>query len=216
MKYLAVYVFGLPQKLTPVRKTRILFQRRFCSAVELPTVHRCPGVRLLSAHPSSSDNDHLSQVAHGPRAALEMQRLSAAACAHPSHLLFRGCRLFRAVRERRAPRGTHLTSVPVPGASSAGPPPLAYSPTKPLTHTQQVFCYITAFALVFRTNTAYARYWEARLACATMASKWGDAAAMALVFDHRVSEADACEACDTSETLPSSPPNPTNHRTSRA
>ncbi|EOD20076.1 hypothetical protein EMIHUDRAFT_208888, partial [Emiliania huxleyi CCMP1516] len=60
-----------------------------------------------------------------------------------------------------------------------------------------VFCYITAFALVFRTNTAYARYWEARLACATMASKWGDAAAMALVFDHRVSEADACEACDT-------------------
>jgi predicted membrane chloride channel (bestrophin family) len=23
----------------------------------------------------------------------------------------------------------------------------------------QVYCYITAFALVFRTNTAYARYW---------------------------------------------------------
>lgn len=47
----------------------------------------------------------------------------------------------------------------------------------------QVFAYILAFALVFRTNTAHGRYWEARTSIGQMTSKWGDAAAFALSFD---------------------------------
>ena len=47
----------------------------------------------------------------------------------------------------------------------------------------QVFAYILAFALVFRTNTAHGRYWEARTSIGQMSSKWGDAAAFALSFD---------------------------------
>ena len=47
----------------------------------------------------------------------------------------------------------------------------------------QVFAYIVAFALVFRTNVGYNRYWEGRTQAAQMASKWGDAAAGALSYD---------------------------------
>ena len=36
----------------------------------------------------------------------------------------------------------------------------------------QVFAYIVAFALVFRTNTAHNRYWEMRSDFAQMTSKW--------------------------------------------
>ena len=44
----------------------------------------------------------------------------------------------------------------------------------------QVFAYIVAFALVFRTNVANSRYWEARTQVGIMSSKWGDSAALAL------------------------------------
>eukprot|EP00966_Prymnesium_polylepis_P126330 2921694-Prymnesium_polylepis.1 len=47
----------------------------------------------------------------------------------------------------------------------------------------QVFAYIVAFALVFRTNVASNRYWEARSHVGTMSSKWGDSAALALSFE---------------------------------
>ena len=47
----------------------------------------------------------------------------------------------------------------------------------------QVFSYIVAFALVFRTNVANTRYWEARTQVGTMGSKWGDSAALALSFE---------------------------------
>ena len=47
----------------------------------------------------------------------------------------------------------------------------------------QVFSYIVAFSLVFRTNAAYGRYWEMRHMFARMQSKWADAAALALAFE---------------------------------
>ena len=47
----------------------------------------------------------------------------------------------------------------------------------------QVFAYIVAFALVFRTNTAHGRYWEMRTHFAQMTSKWSDAAALSLDFE---------------------------------
>ena len=40
-----------------------------------------------------------------------------------------------------------------------------------------------AFALVFRTNVANSRYWEARTQVGLMSSKWGDSAALALSFE---------------------------------
>ena len=46
----------------------------------------------------------------------------------------------------------------------------------------QVFSYIVAFALVFRTNTAYGRYWEMRTNVEMMSSKLADAASMLLTF----------------------------------
>ena len=47
----------------------------------------------------------------------------------------------------------------------------------------QPFAYIAAFALVFRTQVAYNRYWEAATDTAMMASKWGDAIVECLGFD---------------------------------
>ena len=55
-----------------------------------------------------------------------------------------------------------------------------------LTHPDvllQPLAYITAFALVFKTNVAYNRYWESATSSTTMSSKWGDAAALALSFN---------------------------------
>ena len=52
----------------------------------------------------------------------------------------------------------------------------------------QVFSYIVAFALVFRTNTAYARYWEMRTHFGQMSSKWLDAAAFAMTFEQLAEE----------------------------
>lgn len=60
-----------------------------------------------------------------------------------------------------------------------------------------------AFALVFRTNVANTRYWEARTHAGTMSSKWADSAAMVLSFEEMAikqerakahAEFDACEA----------------------
>mgnify|MGYP006140333565 CR=1 FL=1 len=47
----------------------------------------------------------------------------------------------------------------------------------------QPFAYIVGFALVFRTQVAYNRYWEAATDVAMMASKWGDAIVECLGFD---------------------------------
>ena len=47
----------------------------------------------------------------------------------------------------------------------------------------QPFAYIAAFVLVFRTNVAYNRYWEAAGAVTLMGSKWADALVEALTFD---------------------------------
>ena len=47
----------------------------------------------------------------------------------------------------------------------------------------QVFVYIVAFALVFRTNIAYGRFSEMRLSVTQMSSKWADAAGFALAFE---------------------------------
>ena len=56
----------------------------------------------------------------------------------------------------------------------------------------QPFAYITGFALVFRTQVAYNRYWEAASDVALMASKWGDAIVECLGFDEfpRTAEGD--------------------------
>ena len=58
----------------------------------------------------------------------------------------------------------------------------------------QVFSYIVAFALVFRTNTAHTRYWEMRSNFAQLTSKWSCAAAFALSFEelatHRPADSD--------------------------
>jgi len=42
---------------------------------------------------------------------------------------------------------------------------------------------VIGFALVFRTNVAYNRYWEAATEAAAMAAKWGDACIETLTFD---------------------------------
>ena len=47
----------------------------------------------------------------------------------------------------------------------------------------QPFAYIAAFALVFRTNIAYNRYWEMATQVTLMSSKWADAAVEAITFD---------------------------------
>ena len=46
-----------------------------------------------------------------------------------------------------------------------------------------VFANMVGFALVFRTNVAYNRYWEGLSNLKAMTSKWGDAAALTLTFD---------------------------------
>jgi len=47
----------------------------------------------------------------------------------------------------------------------------------------QPMAHIVAFALVFRTNVAYNRYWESCTQVALMSAKWGDAVSEALSFD---------------------------------
>ena len=50
----------------------------------------------------------------------------------------------------------------------------------------QPFAYAAAFALVFRTNVAYNRYWECTTAVTLMQSKWADALVEALTFDELI------------------------------
>ena len=57
----------------------------------------------------------------------------------------------------------------------------------------QVFSYIVAFSLVFRTNAAYGRYWEMRHMFARMQSKWADAAALALAFEELSMKDKTCD-----------------------
>lgn len=47
----------------------------------------------------------------------------------------------------------------------------------------QLFAYLVGFVMVFRTNFAYQRYWEALDAVLRMGSKWLDGACMAVAFD---------------------------------
>mmetsp|Transcript_20456 Transcript_20456/g.52058 ORF Transcript_20456/g.52058 Transcript_20456/m.52058 type:complete len:511 (-) Transcript_20456:423-1955(-) len=47
----------------------------------------------------------------------------------------------------------------------------------------QVFSQMVAFALVFRTNVAYNRYWEGITNFKNLSTKWGDCASMLLSFD---------------------------------
>ena len=50
----------------------------------------------------------------------------------------------------------------------------------------QPFAYVAAFALVFRTNVAYNRYWECTTAITMFASKFGDALVEAITFDELI------------------------------
>ncbi|KAL1504525.1 hypothetical protein AB1Y20_010927 [Prymnesium parvum] len=67
----------------------------------------------------------------------------------------------------------------------------------------QVYSYIVAFALVFRTNVANSRYWEARSQVGAMGSRWGDSVSLALSFEEAAirqrraaaAAAAAAEAC---------------------
>eukprot|EP00931_Biecheleriopsis_adriatica_P040807 TRINITY_DN23371_c0_g1_i1.p1 TRINITY_DN23371_c0_g1~~TRINITY_DN23371_c0_g1_i1.p1 ORF type:complete len:390 (+),score=55.54 TRINITY_DN23371_c0_g1_i1:119-1288(+) len=47
----------------------------------------------------------------------------------------------------------------------------------------QLFAYLLGFLMVFRTNFAYQRYWEAIGAMQNMAAKWLDGALMGIAFD---------------------------------
>ena len=47
----------------------------------------------------------------------------------------------------------------------------------------QPMAHVVAFALVFRTNVAYNRYWESCTEVCLMSAKWGDTFAEALSFD---------------------------------
>jgi len=47
----------------------------------------------------------------------------------------------------------------------------------------QLFAYLLGFLMVFRTNFAYQRYWEAIGAMLNMAAKWLDGALMGITFD---------------------------------
>lgn len=47
----------------------------------------------------------------------------------------------------------------------------------------QFFAFIVGFVMVFRTNFAYQRYWEALDAVQRMGAKWFDGACMAIAFD---------------------------------
>mmetsp|Transcript_12415 Transcript_12415/g.31747 ORF Transcript_12415/g.31747 Transcript_12415/m.31747 type:complete len:462 (-) Transcript_12415:1232-2617(-) len=47
----------------------------------------------------------------------------------------------------------------------------------------QAFAYIVGFALIFRCNSAYARYWEGRTHVQIMTSKWSEMAAQMQQFD---------------------------------
>ncbi|CAJ1429612.1 unnamed protein product [Effrenium voratum] len=47
----------------------------------------------------------------------------------------------------------------------------------------QLFAYLLGFLMVFRTNFAYQRYWEAIGAMQNMAAKWLDGALMGICFD---------------------------------
>jgi predicted membrane chloride channel (bestrophin family) len=50
----------------------------------------------------------------------------------------------------------------------------------------QPFAYISAFALVFRTQVAYNRFWECATALTLMSGKWGDAFTEAITFDELI------------------------------
>ena len=58
----------------------------------------------------------------------------------------------------------------------------------------QVFASAVAFALVFRTNIAYNRYWEMRTDVQKMSSKWADAAAFVLAFEQSAAVREAAGA----------------------
>eukprot|EP00884_Botryococcus_braunii_P000099 jgi/Botrbrau1/1008/Bobra.114_1s0046.1 len=65
----------------------------------------------------------------------------------------------------------------------------------------QIFIYVTAFAIIFRSNFGYNRYWEGRTSLQTMTSRWTVAAVNALHFDrdlkHRDGDANAVLAFQT-------------------
>lgn len=50
-------------------------------------------------------------------------------------------------------------------------------------YAHQVFAIVAGFLLVFRSQLAYQRFWEARTQLAYMQAKWSDAAMMAVIFD---------------------------------
>jgi len=50
-------------------------------------------------------------------------------------------------------------------------------------YAHQLFAIVAGFLLVFRSQLAYQRFWEARTQLAYMQAKWSDAAMMAVIFD---------------------------------
>ena len=58
----------------------------------------------------------------------------------------------------------------------------------------QPFASLVAFALVFRTNAAYNRYWEVAREVATMSARWADAIAELIAYDES-GAADEDESC---------------------
>jgi len=51
------------------------------------------------------------------------------------------------------------------------------------TYPYQLFAYLVAFVLIFRTNFGYMRYWEAIDGLQKMGAKWVDGAMMSIAFD---------------------------------
>ena len=63
------------------------------------------------------------------------------------------------------------------------PPVLQPFPDYRHPYPYTVFANIVGFALVFRTNVSYNRYWEGITHLRQMSSKWGDAATEVLSYD---------------------------------
>ena len=54
----------------------------------------------------------------------------------------------------------------------------------------QIWAFLVGFGLIFRTNLAYGRYWDARLSLSVVSSKWSDAALQFKSFLRKVPKAE--------------------------
>ena len=68
------------------------------------------------------------------------------------------------------------------------------------TYPYQAFAYMVGIALVFRTNVAYARYWEGVTAYKQFCAKWGDSCTFVLSFDRHSLAPDTPKGRDNEAT----------------